>query len=43
MLTELSGKDVKYTPVEISAFETMMIGKGLPQAMVKKSLILTPT
>lgn len=36
MLTELSGKDVQYTPVEIPAFETMMLGRGLPPAMVKK-------
>jgi NAD(P)H dehydrogenase (quinone) len=35
-LTELSGKVVKYTPVEIAAFETMMLGKGLPQPMIKK-------
>lgn len=35
-LTELSGKEVKYTPVEIAAFETMMLEKGLPQPMVKK-------
>lgn len=36
VLTELSGKEVKYTPVEIPAFEAMMLGKGLPQVMVKK-------
>lgn len=36
VLTELSGKEIKYTPVEIAAFETMMLGKGLPQPMVKK-------
>lgn len=36
VLTELSGKEVRYTPVEIAAFETMMLGRGLPQAMVKK-------
>ena len=36
VLTELSGNDVNYTPVEIPAFETMMMGKGLPQVMVKK-------
>lgn len=36
LLTELSGKEVKYTPVEISAFETMMLEKGLPQVMIKK-------
>lgn len=36
MLTELSGKAVQYTPVEIPAFETMMLGRGVPPAMVKK-------
>lgn len=35
-LTELSGKEVAYTPVEIAEFEKMMAGKGLPQPMVKK-------
>lgn len=35
-LTELSGKEVKYTPVEIAACRTMMLAKGLPQPMVKK-------
>ncbi len=35
-LTELSGKDVKYTAVEVSAFEKMMKEKGLPEPMVKK-------
>ncbi|MBC7826977.1 MAG: SDR family oxidoreductase [Chitinophagaceae bacterium] len=36
VLTELSGKEVKYTPVEIAAFDTMMLARGLPPAMVKK-------
>lgn len=36
VLTELSGKEVKYTPVEIPAFEVMMLGKGLPKVMVNK-------
>ncbi|MEO5909251.1 MAG: SDR family oxidoreductase [Pelobium sp.] len=35
-LTELSGKEVKYTAVEIPAFENIMKQKGLPNAMVKK-------
>ncbi len=36
VLKDLSGKEVKYTPVEIAAFETMMLQKGLPKPMVKK-------
>ncbi len=36
VLTELSGKEVTYKPVESEAFQTMMLGKGLPQLMVKK-------
>ena len=35
-LTELSGKEVKYTSVEIPVFETMMKQKGLPDSVVKK-------
>lgn len=35
-LTELSGKKVKYTPVEVADFEKMMLEKGLPVSMVKK-------
>ena len=35
-LTELSGKEVKYTPVEASDFERMMLKKGLPASMIKK-------
>lgn len=35
-LTELSGKEVAYTPVDIPAFESMMVAKGIPQPMVKK-------
>lgn len=35
-LTGLSGKEVKYTPVEIPAFDAMMKQKGIPEAMVKK-------
>jgi len=36
VLTELSGKEVKYTPVEIPAFDEMMKQKGIPEATVKK-------
>ncbi len=36
VLTELSGKEVKYTAVEIPAFEGIMKQKGLPEGMVKK-------
>jgi len=36
ILSELSGKEVKYTPVEASDFEKMMLEKGLPASMVKK-------
>lgn len=35
-LTELSGKNVNYTPVETSVFAAMMKEKGLPEPMVKK-------
>jgi NAD(P)H dehydrogenase (quinone) len=35
-LSELSGKKVTYTPVEISVFKTMMLDKGLPEPMIKK-------
>lgn len=35
-LTELSGKDVKYTAMDVSAFQKMMKEKGLPDGMVKK-------
>jgi len=36
VLTELSGKEVKYTAVEIPAFEGIMKQKGLPEGTVKK-------
>lgn len=36
VLSDISGKEVKYTPVEIPAFEKMMKEKGLPEAMVQK-------
>jgi NAD(P)H dehydrogenase (quinone) len=35
-LTELTGKEVKYTPVEAFTFEGMMKQKGIPEQMVKK-------
>lgn len=35
-LSELSGKEVKYTSVESADFEGMMLEKGLPASMVKK-------
>jgi NAD(P)H dehydrogenase (quinone) len=35
-LTELSGKEVKYTSVEIPAFEGIMAAKELPPFVVKK-------
>ncbi len=36
VLTEISGQEVKYTPIEIPAFEKMMKEKGLPESMVRK-------
>lgn len=36
VLTQLSGKPVTYTPVEIPAFEERMRQKGIPEATVKK-------
>ena len=35
-LTELSGKPVKYTPAEKSAFETQMQARGLPALIVER-------
>ena len=35
-LTELSGKQVKYTAVETPVFEEMMKQKGLPEGVIKK-------
>jgi NAD(P)H dehydrogenase (quinone) len=35
-LTHLSGKEVKYTPVQTTAFMEMMKAKGLPEPMVQK-------
>ncbi len=36
VLTELSGKDVQYTSVDIPAFKAIMKEKGLPEGMVQK-------
>lgn len=35
-LTELSGKEVIYTPVEVSVYSEAMKGQGLPEAVVNK-------
>lgn len=35
-LTELSGKDVKYTAIEKSAFEIKLRDKGLPDFMIQR-------
>jgi NAD(P)H dehydrogenase (quinone) len=35
-LSELSGRPVKYTPVEIPSFKALMEDKGLPESVVKK-------
>ncbi|PSR55141.1 NAD(P)-dependent oxidoreductase [Adhaeribacter arboris] len=35
-LTELSGKEVKYTAMETTAFEGMMKQRGLPEPVIKK-------
>ncbi|MCF2492444.1 MULTISPECIES: SDR family oxidoreductase [Dyadobacter] len=35
-LTELSGKEVRYTSVESQAFEDILVQKGIPQAMARK-------
>ena len=35
-LTALSGKEVKYSNIDVAAFETMMLDKGLPQPLIKK-------
>lgn len=35
-LTELSGKEVKYTPVETSTFEGMMRQRNLPEPVIQK-------
>ncbi|MEO6536991.1 MAG: SDR family oxidoreductase [Ferruginibacter sp.] len=36
ILSELSGKEIKYTPVELDAFEATMKQKGLPETVIKK-------
>ena len=41
VLTELSGKEVNYTAVEIPAFEAMMKERGIPEPMVKKIVDFT--
>lgn len=35
-LTELSGKEVRYTPLEVSVFEKIMNQRGVPDGMIKK-------
>ena len=35
-LTNLSGKEVKYTPAEKSSFEAQMKGRGLPETVVQR-------
>lgn len=35
-LTELSGKDVRYTPVETSAFKAQMKERGVPEPQIEK-------
>lgn len=36
LLSELSGKEIKYTPSELSAFEETMKHRGLPDAVINK-------
>lgn len=36
ILSELSGKEIKYTPIEITTFEETMKQRGLPEAIIKK-------
>ncbi len=36
ILSELSVKEIKYTPIELTAFEVTMKQKGLPEAVIKK-------
>jgi NAD(P)H dehydrogenase (quinone) len=36
VLTELSGKTVKYTPIETSAFEERLKERGVPEMMVRR-------
>jgi NAD(P)H dehydrogenase (quinone) len=35
-LTDLTGKNVKYTPVEKSAFEAQMKERGMPETVIEK-------
>lgn len=36
LLSELSGKIIKYNPIELSAFEETLKQRGLPEAVIKK-------
>ena len=36
ILSKLSGKEIKYTPVELTTFEETMKQRGLPDAVIKK-------
>ena len=36
LLSELSGKEIKYTPIELSAFEETLKKRGLPDAVILK-------
>lgn len=36
ILSELSGKEIKYTPIEITTFEETMKQRGLPEVIIKK-------
>ncbi|MEO5572058.1 MAG: SDR family oxidoreductase [Bacteroidia bacterium] len=36
ILSELSGKEIKYTPIELSEFEETMKQRGLPDAVINK-------
>ncbi|MEO7977992.1 SDR family oxidoreductase [Flavobacterium sp.] len=36
LLTELSGKEIKYTPIELSSFEETMKQRGLTEPVIKK-------
>lgn len=36
LLSELSGKEIKYTPIEFPAFEEAMKKKGLPEPVINK-------
>ena len=38
VLSELSGKEIKYTPIDLPAFEEMMKQRGLPEGVVKRMI-----